>query len=129
MMKNSAIKRSIINVIKENIPMDILLVFAICGFVIASLIPPQILKYIIDHNFVPKSSDRLLLVAIVYMCVLVFIGIFDFIKEAVITILGEKIIKEIRIAMMEKLEKINAMFFHQMNQVQLFQDSLMMWIQ
>jgi len=45
------------------------------------------------------------------MGVLLFIGIFDFVKEAVLTVLGQKITKEIRIEMMEKLERINAMFF------------------
>lgn len=110
-MKNSLVKKSIINVIKENIKIDVLLVFAVCGVVITSLIPPQILKYVIDNNLVPKISDRLLISAIAYMAVLLFIGIFDFIKEAVLTVLGEKITKEIRLEMMKKLEKINAMFF------------------
>ena len=110
-MRNSLVKNSIINVIKKNIKIDVLLVFAICGVVIASLIPPQILKYIVDHNLVPKSSDRLLFLAIIYMGVLFFIGIFDFMKEAVLTVLGQKITKEIRLEMMEKLKKINAMFF------------------
>jgi len=110
-MRNSLVKISIINVLKKNIKIDILLVFAIFGVVIASLIPPQILKCIIDHNLVPKSSDKLLLIAITYMGVLMFIGIFDFIKEAVLTVLGQKITKEIRIDMMEKLKRINIMFF------------------
>ena len=110
-MKNSLVKNSIINVIKKNIKFDILLVIAICGVVIASLIPPQILKYIVDHNLVPKSNDRLLFLAIAYMGVLLFIGIFDFMKEAVLTVLGQKITKEIRLEMMEKLKKINTMFF------------------
>ena len=42
---------------------------------------------------------------------LLLIGVFDFVKEAVITVLGQKITKEIRIEMMEKLERINAKFF------------------
>ena len=110
-MTNSLVKSSIIKVIKKNIKFDILLVIAIFGVVIASLIPPQILKYIVDHNLVPKSNDRLLFLAIAYMGVLIFIGIFDFMKEAVLTVLGQKITKEIRLEMMEKLKKINAMFF------------------
>ena len=88
-----------------------LLVFAVLGVVISSLIPPQILKYVIDNNLVPKNNDRLLKAAIAYMAVLLIIGIFNFIKEAVLTVLGQKIIKEIRLEMMEKLEKINARFF------------------
>lgn len=110
-MKNSMIKRPVIKVIKKNILIVILLVFAICGVVTASLIPPQILKHVIDNNFIPKSSDKLLMLAITYMIVLLFIGIFDFTKEALLTVLGQKITKEIRSGMMEKLERVNAMFF------------------
>lgn len=110
-MKNSLIKRSIGRVIKKNIMVSVMLVLSVCGVVAASLIPPQILKYIVDYNLVPRSSDKLIILAIAYMGVLLLIGIFDFTKEAIITIIGQKIIREIRIEMMEKLEKINAMFF------------------
>jgi len=110
-MKSSLIKKSIIKVIKSNIGTSILLVFAIIGVVVTSLVPPQILKYIVDHNLVPRNSDKLLSLAIAYIGIILFIGIFDFVKEAVLTILGQKITKEIRIEMMEKLERINAMFF------------------
>ncbi len=111
MMKNSLIKKSMAKVIKNNIGISVLLVFAVCGVVVTSLIPPQILKYIVDHNLVPKNSDKLLTLAAAYISVLFFVGIFDFVKEAVLTVLGQKITKEIRIEMMEKLERINAMFF------------------
>ncbi|MCJ7690447.1 MAG: ABC transporter ATP-binding protein, partial [Clostridiaceae bacterium] len=76
-MSSSLVKNSITRVIKKNIRSDVLLVFAICGVVIASLIPPQILKNIIDGNLVPRSSNRLLFLATIYMGVLLFIGIFD----------------------------------------------------
>lgn len=110
-MRNSVVNRSIINVLKKNIKIDLILCFAVFGVAIVSLIPPQILRYTIDHNLVPKSNDRLLISAITYMVVLLFIGTFDFMKEAVLTVLGEKITKEIRLEMMKKLKKINAMFF------------------
>lgn len=110
-MENSLVKKSIIKVIKKNMGICILLIIAVCGVVITSLAPPQILKQIFDQNLVPGSSDGLLILAISYMSAILFIGVFDFMKEAVLTVLGQKITKEIRIEMMEKLEKINAMFF------------------
>ncbi|ERI91888.1 ABC transporter, ATP-binding protein [Clostridiales bacterium oral taxon 876 str. F0540] len=110
-MKNSLIKRSIAKVIRNNIGLSILLVFAICGVVVTSLIPPQILKYIVDNNLVPKRYDKLFTLAASYIGVILFVGIFDFVKEAILAILGQKITKEIRIEMMEKLERINAVFF------------------
>lgn len=110
-MKNSLIKRSIAKVIRNNIGLSILLVFVICGVVVTSLIPPQILKYIVDNNLVPRRYDKLLILAASYIGVILFVGIFDFVKEAILAILGQKITKEIRIEMMEKLERINAVFF------------------
>lgn len=110
-MKNSLIKKSFVKTTKNNIALSTLLVFAVCGVVITSLIPPQILKYIVDNNLVPKKNEKLLALAVSYIGVLLLIGIFDFVKEAVLTILGQKITKEIKEEMMEKLERINATFF------------------
>ncbi|PKM76645.1 MAG: ABC transporter ATP-binding protein [Firmicutes bacterium HGW-Firmicutes-15] len=111
MMGNSLVKKAITNVVKQNIGIDVLLVVAICGVVITSLVPPQMLRYIIDHNLVPGSSDKLLSLALAYMGVLLFIGVFDCMKEAVLTVLGQKITREIRLDMMAKLANINALFF------------------
>ncbi len=110
-MGDNLVKRSIANVIRKNIRLNLLLVFAVCGVVITSLIPPQILKQVIDSSLVPKNSDGLLVLAIAYMAVLLSIGVFDFMKEAILTVLGQKITREIRNEMVEKLEKANARFF------------------
>lgn len=110
-MENSSIKRSITKVIKKNAGISILLIFVIFGVVITSLIPPQILKHIVDRNLVPKKFDKLLNLAAAYIAALFFTGVFNFVKEAILTVLGQKITMEIRIEMMEKAQRINAMFF------------------
>lgn len=110
-MKNSLVKKSITKVIKGNIGINIILVVAICGVVITGLIPPQILKKVIDYNLSPGRQEGLLPLAVGYIGVLIVIGLFDFMKEAVLTVLGQKITREIRIEMMEKLERVNSMFF------------------
>ena len=110
-MKDSLIKSSSMKVFRNNIGTTIALAVAILAVVIASLIPPQILKYIIDYNLVPKSNYKLLIMGTSYICVLLFVGVFDFVKEALITILGQKITKEIRSEMMGKLERLNMSFF------------------
>lgn len=111
MMSNTFIKQSMSKVIKNNMKLSIVLLVAICGVVVTTLVPPQILKYIVDNNLVPKNNHKLLVLATSYIVVILFIGIFDFVKEAILTIMGQKITKEIKIEMMEKLERINAMFF------------------
>lgn len=110
-MKQSLVKQSILNVLKENPRLDLLLVFTICGIVLLSLIPPQILKHVIDYNLVPKNSDKLLLFALAYLGALFLIGVFNSFRDAGLSILGQKITKEIRVGMMEKLEKVHSLFF------------------
>lgn len=111
MKKSSLVSKSIKSVIKKNLVMIIVLVFVIFALVVSSLLPPQILKNIIDNNLVPRNSNGLLFAAYSYMGAIFLIGLFDFVKEILLTVLGQKITKEIRMQMMEKLEKINAMFF------------------
>lgn len=110
-MKNNPIKTAIVRVIKKDIGLSILLLIAIIGVVVVSLIPPQILKTIVDQSLVQKNADNLLVLAVAYIGAILFTGIFDFTKEAVLTVFGQKITKEIRMDMIVKLERINAMFF------------------
>jgi ATP-binding cassette subfamily B multidrug efflux pump len=110
-MTDSLVKKSISQVVKKNKGFVAVLVLAVLGVVIVSLIPPQILKLIIDNNLVPKNSNGLLRLAIAYLSALLFMGVFDFVKEAVLTILGQKITREIRLEMMCKLEKISTRYF------------------
>lgn len=110
-MKRSRINAIILSVIKKDMGRSILLVLAITGVVVVSLIPPQILKIIVDQSLVRGNADKLPVLAAAYIAAVLFTSVFDFIKEAILTVLGQKLTKEIRAQMMEKLEKINAMFF------------------
>jgi ATP-binding cassette subfamily B protein len=87
------------------------LALAVAGTVTASLIPPQILKQVIDRNLVPKTTAGLSRRALLYLAALVGTGVFEFGKEATITILGHRITKEIRSAMMEKMGRLPARYF------------------
>lgn len=110
-MKNSYIKDILLKIVKDNKKIIILLVVAVLGVVIASLIPPQILKRIIDENLTPKNRDGLLKLSLLYFSVIVMIGVFEFLKEAVLTVLGQKITHSIRYAMMQKLGNLSLGFF------------------
>lgn len=110
-MKDNLVKSSIKQVIKDNVITVVFLILIVIGVVIISLLPPQLLRKIIDENLVPRNSAGLLPLAVSYLGVLMFIGIFDFMKEGILTILGQKLTKEIRMDMMKKLETINAIYF------------------
>jgi ATP-binding cassette subfamily B protein len=110
-MENSSVKKTIINVVKNNKKLIVLLSFTVIVLVLASLVPPQILKNVIDYNFSMKTDNGLLQSAVLYIFVIFIIGIFDFAKEALLTVIGQDITREIRLEMMSKLEKINALYF------------------
>ncbi|MEY8416201.1 ABC transporter ATP-binding protein [Tissierella praeacuta] len=110
-MKSNLVKETFNNVIKDNLIVFLLLIIIIIGIVIISLLPPQILRKIIDEKLVPRDIEGLLLLSIAYLGTLILIGIFDFLKEAILTILGQKFTKEIRMEMMKKLGRINSIFF------------------
>ena len=110
-MNNTLAKKSLLQVVKHNRALVALLVFVVLGVVVISLIPPQILKIIIDNNLVPKNPDGLLRWAMIYLSVLLFVGLFDFLKEAILTIFGQKVTKAIRSEMMGKLGKVDSRFF------------------
>jgi len=110
-VKDRLVGKSIKKVIKSDIGFCIILVLVIIGVVILSLVPPQLLKVIIDKYLINKVTTGLLRIAIIYLLVLIFIGILDVIKEAFLVVLGQKITKEIRKEMMYKLEKVNSMYF------------------
>lgn len=110
-MKTSLIKISINKVMKNNKGMVLLLLCTIVSLILVSLIPPQILRIIIDEHLVLKKSQGLLLLGLIYMSVLLLNGAFESIKEILLTILGQKITTKIRQEMISKLGRISARYF------------------
>ncbi len=110
-MADNTVKSFFVKVIKENPVLDALLVISAFGTATAGLVPPQLLKLVIDRNLAAGSNNGLFSLAVAYIAVLILIGALDFMKEAVLTIMGQRITKEIRLGMMVKLEKVRAGFF------------------
>lgn len=102
---NSKVVKLIVNIFKEYKLLTFLLIFIIIGAIGFSLATPQVLKYIID-DYLTGSSDSLLFPALLYFSTIVFLGIFNFGKEGIITIFGQKIIRKIKEEMMKKLERM-----------------------
>ena len=110
-MKNNLVNQSLLYVVKRNIGLCILLLLTVLGVVFTSLVPPQVLRQIIDNNLVAKSDVGLMNLAIIYVLVIFAIGVFDFFKGALLSVLGQKITKEIRSGMMAKMSRVSAVFF------------------
>lgn len=81
------------------------------GVVITSLIPPQLLQRIIDQKLSEGVNQGLIRLAVYYFLAVILIGFFDFMKEAILTVLGQKITREIRMSMMEKMTRLNHAYF------------------
>ncbi|MEG1458151.1 MAG: ABC transporter ATP-binding protein [Acetivibrio sp.] len=109
--KNNSVKECLLHVIRKNKGLTALLGIVVLAVVGCSLIPPQILRVIVDVYLTQDTQKGLLKIALVYFGVLGFIGIFDFVKEGLLTILGQKIIKNIRIEMMKKAERISSEYY------------------
>lgn len=103
---NSKVVKIIINVFKKYKLLTFLLIIIILGAIGFSLSTPQILKYIIDDYLTINKGKSLLLPALLYFSSIALLGIFNFAKEGIITVFGQKIIRKIKEEMMCKLEKI-----------------------
>ena len=110
MKKTNLTRKTLIDVIKNNIGATIGLIIIIIAVVLLSLVPPQILKIIIDTKLVTKNADGLMLLAGAYIGVLILIGIFDFLKGGILTVFGQKIVKQMRKEMFLKLERVQTTF-------------------
>ncbi|MEG0857546.1 MAG: ABC transporter ATP-binding protein [Terrisporobacter sp.] len=104
-MRNNVVK-IILQVFNKFKALTFLLVFIIIGAILLSLATPQILKYIIDDYLSLGKENELLIPALLYFGSLILVGIFNFAKEGLITVFGQKIIRKTKAVMMEKLEKI-----------------------
>ncbi len=110
-MQNKLVTRSFRKVIRENILLDVLLLIAVVGVILSSLAPPQILKIIVDMNLVPRNGDGLISRAALYLGVLFLIGVFDFLKGAILTVAGQKVSCDIMRSLMKKLGRMDAQYF------------------
>ncbi len=112
-MKNKNVASIIKDFLKENIWLSIALIITVIFVVLASLIPPQVLKHIVDNYLTKGLGDKLLKLALIYFFVLLIIGLLDFIKEGLLTICGQKITRKLRSTMMKKKSFLSAEYFSQ----------------
>ncbi len=104
-LKKSEVVKIIKRTFQKNSIISIILVIIITGIIIFSLLRPQALRFIIDE-YLSKERGSLIYPALLYFGTIFGISVFNFSKEIIITILGEKIIKNIKCEMMSKLNKI-----------------------
>ncbi len=105
--------RCLLETARRNLFLMVGLSIAIAAVVLLSLVPPQILRTVIDTCLVPKSTEALLPLAFSYLGVIILVGVFDFCKGGLLTVFGQRLVNRLRRAMTEKLSRIGTRYFSQ----------------
>lgn len=79
---------------------------SIVAAVVAALIPPQILKVIVDDIFQEKNTRKLFYFALIYTGAYVLMGLIELIKEALLVCISQGISTEIRISMLRHINRL-----------------------
>ena len=66
---------------KKHIPIFLFSILVVIGVTILSLVPPQLLKIIVDDVIPSKDLSNLMTFALLYMITFVLIGLVNFLKE------------------------------------------------
>lgn len=111
-MKNSSYSKTMIKKVLKEKKLYALLIMAFIILVAGiSILPPQLLKIIIDKYLVNKKADGLMVMGLLYLLSFVIIGALDFVKGLIITIMGQSIVRQIRSDMAKKSQRIKASYF------------------
>ena len=87
------------------------LIITVLLTVLFSLLPPQLMRILIDEHLTMKQTNGIIEIAILYLTCIFIIAITDFIKNTLLAFLGVKMSLECRYAMFLKLERIDSKYF------------------
>lgn len=118
-MKRTLVRKSLASALRENPWLTLALAVAVVAVALASLVPPLLLKRVIDENLARKTADGLVALAVLYLASIVASGLFDFAKEAILIVLGQRITRDIRVGMMEKASRLPSAYFSRLDSGQL----------
>lgn len=110
-MKTKTVSSIALESLKQHKGLFIGLVFCALAVVITGLIPPYLLKILIDQHLLASETSGLIPLAIVYVSVLIIIGVADFLKGFVLTNLGQLITVDLRSEAMAKMHRLDPSYF------------------
>jgi len=98
--------------------LTIALFIAALGASLSGLLPPFLLRYIIDNEITPDLADpsRLVVSHVVYLALLYYgsyllVALFGIFENYMIDVFGQKLIHELRYEMMEKSHRLKLAYF------------------
>ncbi len=101
-----SVLKCIVNYFKKHFILFVITVLILIAVTLLSLVPPQVLRIIVDEIVVNKDMEKLLKFAIYYMLLFVCIGFVNFLKEFILVKIGQGITKKIKLQMLSKVNKI-----------------------
>ena len=110
-MKKSFMMHCITQLVKEHLFFTILLIILLTASILLSLVPAQLLRYIIDDILKPMNSSMLLLGALSYFGVIVAVNLVEMVKETSFVWIGQSLTQKICSEMMEKIQRIQTSYF------------------
>lgn len=110
-LKNKIVSNSIKTTFKDKFIYIIFLAIAIIVGILMQLIPPQILKNIIDNNISKGIYDNLWKLSCYYLLAVVLGGVADFFREYMMAIVGQNILLNVRLNMAKKLSELPISYF------------------
>lgn len=110
-MKDNLTRDVMLTILRRKRWQTAALALVVIAVALLSLIPPQILKNFIDRELTPLRSGALLRYGLLYFAALLLIGLFDFLKGVLLTVLGQEIIRQLREKLFHKLGHMSATFF------------------
>lgn len=110
-LKNRIVSTAVKTTCKDKLIYIIFLIIAIIAGILMQLIPPQILKNIIDNNISKGIYDNIWRLSVYYLLSIVLGGVADFVREYMMAILGQDILLNIRLNMAKKLSRLPISYF------------------
>ena len=110
-LKNKIVSNAVKTTCKDKLIYIIFLAIAIIGGILMQLVPPQILKNIIDNNILKGIYDGILKLSIYYLMAIVLSGAADFMREYMMATIGQDILLNIRLKMAKKLSRLPISYF------------------
>ena len=99
--------KCIVNYFKKHLYVFFLTLFVILLVTLLTLIPPQLLRIIVDDIFINSDYKRLFIFSLLYMLVFVFINLINFLKEILLVVISNGIGKDIRLSMLKKVNRMS----------------------
>ena len=107
-----SVGKCVINYFKKHIHIFFVSLIVIILVTLISLLPPQLLKIIVD-DINNKNTDYLLMYALLYVLIYFSIGIINFLKEILLITISQGVGKNIRLEMLNKINKMTYTNFSQ----------------